>query len=278
MHEGKTYFSHISEYVSMKKDNTDIPYIYPHIHNYYEIYYNISGAKGYMVNGEFYKCNSRDLILIPPLCAHKVVIDKDFDRYERCCVNIDSSLLSVLGNAAKSKETLSWLGCEKCKTTLTDAQHEEFMRLLHKYKNQEKQEWALGELAEILAFLKGCFQEVAKPEFMDENSISHTDRMMIIIEKNFKTLSVSQIAELAHCDSDYLNRLFKAKLGITVKHYLLLRKLTEAQKYLCQGKSVKETCYLAGFKDYSNFLRTFKKHLGCSPGTFEGREKHFEVK
>ena len=272
MNEGKTYFSYISEYVSVQKDKTDIPYIYPHIHNYYEIYYNISGAKGYMVNGEFYKCNSRDLILIPPLCAHKVIIDKDFDHYERCCVNIDNNLLTVLGNVVGSDETSSWLSCDECKTTLTEKQHKEFMSLMYKYKEPEMQEHALGVLAEILIFVKSCFAGAAKLEYMDESSISHTDRMMIIIEKNFKTLTVSQIAELAHCNSDYLNRLFKAKLGITVKHYLLLRKLTEAQKYLCLGKSVKEACYLSGFGDYSNFLRTFKKYLGYTPGEFEGRK------
>ena len=272
MLDGKTHFSYISEYVSVQNGKTDLPYIYPHIHNYYEIYYNISGAKGYMVNGEFYKCNIRDLILIPPLCAHKVVIDKDYDSYERCCVNIDNSLLAVLGNVVESDESLSWLSCDECKTTLTEKQHKEFMTLMYKYKEQEMHELALGVLAEILILLKSCFACAARPEYMDESSISHTDRMMIIIEKNFKKLTVSQIAELAHCNSDYLNRIFKAKLGITVKHYLILRKLAEAQKYLCLGKSVKETCYLAGFKDYSNFLRTFKKHLGYTPGEFEGRK------
>lgn len=123
------------------------------------------------------------------------------------------------------------------------------------------------------AFLKASFENAGKQEYMNENSISHTDRVMVIIEKNFKNLNVSQIAEKAHCDSDYLNRFFKSKLGITLKHYLVLRKLAEAQKLLSQGKSVKETCRLAGYNDYSNFLRIFKKHLGYTPWEFEVRRK-----
>ena len=34
-------------------------------------------------------------------------------------------------------------------------------------------------------------------------------------------------------------------------------------------KSVKEACFLSGFKDYANFLRTFKKYEGYTPGEFD---------
>lgn len=269
MLEAEIYFSYISEYVTMHTDKTDKPYIYPHIHNYYEVNYNIRGAEGYMVEGVFYKCNERDLVIIPPFCTHKVIIDRDYDVYERCHVNIDSNLMEVLSVTLPDKKNLDWLSHTQWKATLTKSQHNEYIRMIKKYKNGDK----LGALAEILPFLKSSFENAGEQEYMDENSISHTDRLMMIIEKNFKNLTVSEIAEKAHCDSDYLNRLFKSKLDITVKHYLVLRKLAEAQKLLGQGKSVKETCHLAGFNDYSNFLRTFKKHLGYTPGEFEGRKK-----
>lgn len=269
-------FCDITEYVSVRHSATHVPYIYPHIHNYYEVYYNISGAKGYMVNGVFYKCSERDLIVIPKLQAHKVVIEKDYHRYERCIINIDDRLLSVLEIVYQSKESLDWLTSDNKlpkKTTLTETQHQELMRLIDTYNTQKTHEDALSMFAKILSFLRVCLADCKPPEYMDKEAISHTDRIMMIIEKEFNSISVSQIAERAHCNSDHLNRVFKMKMGITVKRYLVLRKLAEAQKYLCMGKSVKEACYLSGFNDYSNFLRTFKRYLGYTPGKFEGREK-----
>ena len=269
-------FSNITEYISVRKSAVELPYIYPHIHNYYEVYYNVSGAEGYMVNGVFYKCSERDLIVIPKLQAHKVVIEKDNEKYERCIINIDDSLLSVIEIIFQSKESFLWLIKDHKKiprkTTLTLTQHEEFMKLIELYDAKKRQDEVLGVLAKILSFLRVCFADSVSPEYMDKDAISHTDRIMMIIEKDFRNLNVSQIAERAHSNSDHLNRVFKTKMGITVKRYLVLRKLAEAQKYLCMGKSVKEACYLSGFNDYSNFMRTFKKCLGYTPGRFESRE------
>ena len=93
----------------------------------------------------------------------------------------------------------------------------------------------------------------------------------MIIEKGFRNLTVSEVAEFAHYNSDHLNRVFRAEMGVTVKHYLVLRKLAEAQKYLCMGKSVKEACKLSGFNNYSNFLRTFKKYMGYTPGEISSK-------
>ena len=51
------------------------------------------------------------------------------------------------------------------------------------------------------------------------------------------------------------------------------RKIAEAKKYLYLGISVKEACFLSGFSDYSNFIRTFKNVEGCSPGKFDSLSK-----
>lgn len=269
-------FCDISEYISVSHNTDVVPCTIPHIHSYYEIYYNIFGAKGFMANGNFYKCSERDLIVIPRLSAHKVVVKKDC-LYERYLINIDENILGVLEFMFRSQKSLTWLRGDDenlpRKVNLSKQQHDEFVHLTELYRRQTTQEEALGAFAKILGFLRMCFQNPHIAEYMDEASISHTDRVIGIIEKNFRTLTVSQIADRAHCSSDYLNRVFKSDTGIPISTYLILRKLAEAQKYLYLGKSVKETCYLSGFNDYANFLRTFKKYVGYTPGEFEDPDK-----
>ena len=147
MHKGEN-FNTISEYVSVRYNKSEFPYIYPHIHNYCEIYYNISGAKGYMLNGVFYKCSERDLIIIPKLSMHKVVSDSEVAFYERCIVRIDDSLLAVM---KVMEEPLNRIVCGDenmpKKTRLNEKEHREFMRLLEKYNSRK----TLGSFAEILS-------------------------------------------------------------------------------------------------------------------------------
>ena len=273
MTDYQSYFDSTTQYVSVMNTKGSFVNTLPHIHNHYEIYYNIFGAKGYMVNGVFYKCCERDLIIIPRLLAHKVILESSEADYRRCIINVDEKLLSVLEMICPEKEVLKWLVEENPnapkKTTLSKEQHEAFMKLATQYEMQNSHEESLGSLAKILAFLRVCFTNAACAEFLETDAVSNTDRILMIIEKGFTTLTVSQIAQLTHYNSDHLNRVFKAETGFTVKHYLLIRKLAESQKYLCMGKSVKEACKLSGFNNYSNFLRTFKKYLGYTPGNFD---------
>ncbi|MBQ4527645.1 MAG: helix-turn-helix transcriptional regulator [Clostridia bacterium] len=248
----------------------------PHLHGYYEIYYNIRGAKGFMANCDFYKCVERDLIIIPKLQAHKVILKKECE-YERCVINIDEYAVNLIEILSQSEESMAWIKEERSqrpyKVRLSSGQHDCFMSMIRSYKNHEENGSNLEALAvfvEIMAFLKGCFEKPHEAEYMSEKNISNTDRIIKHIEKNFRSATVADIASKLYSNRDHLNRVFKEETGITMSKYLIMRKLAEAQKHLYLGKSVKEACFLSGFNDYANFLRTFKKYEGYSPSDFEG--------
>jgi AraC-like DNA-binding protein len=48
----------------------------------------------------------------------------------------------------------------------------------------------------------------------------------------------------------------------------LAQDITLAKSYLCEGFSITEACYQSGFSDYANFIRSFTKTVGISPGRF----------
>lgn len=286
MAEEKSGYRNVSKNISVTlstapltdKDEETSPILVPHLHGYYEIYYNICGAKGFMANCDFYKCSERDLIIIPKLQAHKVVI-KDAGKYQRCVINIDEYTINLIEILAGSDESLMWLKDETLerpsKVRLSPDQHECFMNLVQSYLNYEKSGESLEALSTfvgLLSFVKRCFETPQEMEYMNERSISYTDRIMKLIEKDFRTITVAEIATKLYSNRDHLNRIFKEDAGITLNRYLIMRKLAEAQKHLYMGKSVKEACVLAGFKDYANFLRTFKKYEGYTPGDFDGDE------
>ena len=250
----------------------------PHLHSGHEVYYNISGAKGFMLNGEFFRCGKRDLIIVPKVQAHKVLVHKDVE-YERCIINFTDSVLDLVGILCPFKTDLTFITDSNCKNNavnLTEEQHEVFVGMVAQYEQIKEQEDGLKGLAvfvRILSFLQKMFEHPKRTVYMEEDEITYCDKVMKQIESSFKTASVSEITERVFVNGDYANRLFKEETGLTIKQYLTLRKIAEAKKYIFLGKSVKEACFLSGFRDYANFIRTFKKYEGFSPGELDELSK-----
>jgi AraC-like DNA-binding protein len=64
-------------------------------------------------------------------------------------------------------------------------------------------------------------------------------------------------------------RLFAAALGVTPHQYLVRSRLRRAARLLADDAvSVTDAAYDSGFGDLSNFMRTFRRAAGMSPGAF----------
>ena len=96
-------------------------------------------------------------------------------------------------------------------------------------------------------------------------SNSYVDSVLELVENDFKKITVSEIAKRNNVNKDHLNRLFKRQTGRTIKQYIVVRKINESKKILNSGKTVKEACFMSGFKDCSGFSRIFKKYEGYPP-------------
>ena len=96
-------------------------------------------------------------------------------------------------------------------------------------------------------------------------SNSYVDSVLELVENDFKKITVSEIAKRNNVNKDHLNRLFKRQTGSTIKQYIVVRKINESKKILNSGKTVKEACFMSGFKDCSGFSRIFKKYEGYPP-------------
>ena len=55
---------------------------------------------------------------------------------------------------------------------------------------------------------------------------------------------------------------------MTINKYVTAKRIAHSKEYLAQGYSVTETCEKCGFNDYSNFLKSFTKAVGITPGNY----------
>ena len=85
-------------------------------------------------------------------------------------------------------------------------------------------------------------------------------------------IRVEQLAKHLNLDRRYLTRLYKQTTGLTIQDHLLQIRLQEADKYLAQGRSVKEAAALSGYNDISNFSKLYKRQYGISPAQRKSRK------
>ena len=95
-----------------------------------------------------------------------------------------------------------------------------------------------------------------------------------LMKANLKEpLSLSQAAREAKPSASHLSQLFRTAIGQSPGRYLMILRLQRAAELLVDStRSVKETMHTVGFKDKSNFVRSFKKAYGLSPSAYRAKK------
>ncbi len=91
------------------------------------------------------------------------------------------------------------------------------------------------------------------------------------IEMHFRDFDVETEAEKLHFSRDYLSRVFKREMGITIGEYLLKIRMEKARSLLSEPGRYKiyEVCEMAGYNDKVHFSKTFKRYFGVTPKEFQ---------
>jgi len=99
------------------------------------------------------------------------------------------------------------------------------------------------------------------------------------IEDNLaNTISAKEVAENSSLSSFHFQRLFSKTVGISIKKYILARKLSEAARELIYtDKSITEIAYCYAFETVESFARAFKRRFGTTPSSYRKFNLHFSI-
>lgn len=82
-------------------------------------------------------------------------------------------------------------------------------------------------------------------------------------------ISIDELAGRFNFNKDYISRLFKRHLGVSVTKYINGMKVSKAKEFLClTEKSIKEIAYDLGFSDEKYFMKLFKEYENITPSEF----------
>jgi len=91
-----------------------------------------------------------------------------------------------------------------------------------------------------------------------------------------KDLTCKQIANQVFLHPNYLNRIFKRKMGISLSTYLLQERIMKAKELLSNTDiPVSLVAAFVGYTNFSHFSRLFKKYVGVTPKEY--RKKFYDA-
>ncbi|GGI65274.1 AraC family transcriptional regulator [Enterococcus alcedinis] len=241
-----------------------------HVHNYYEIYLFMDGNVQFFIDNQSLILKPGDLILIRNDQIHgPKPLGKSM--YERYIIHLPRKLIIEL--SSKKTNLLVCFDPEKKHSLihLTSPAREKLISLFDQltaiYKSLDYGEDVLTNslLTQILVLINQQFFHA--PKIVPTNHFSDIiQKMLNYIQENITLdISLTSLEEQFGLSGFHLNRLFKKEVGSTIYQYILLSRISLAKQLLETHSNVTEVCFLSGFNDYANFIRTFKKITGLAP-------------
>ena len=248
-----------------------------HQHDFYEVYFFISGNVEYSVEGKSYHLNRGDLLLINPLELHQPRIGPDQDAYERIVLWINKNYLSRL---CTNNTSLS-----QCFDN-TNPQHTNLLRL-----SRPQQKYISSKLSELLEestsedYGSDLAAEAILTRFLVElNRLTLTSTKKIEVDKTdspfipdilsyinqhyCEKISLASIADEFFISKYYLSHAFNSVVGTSVNRYITLKRLINAKQMLSSGIKPTTAAMHCGFNDYAGFYRAFTAEYGITPKQF----------
>ncbi|MCF7754490.1 AraC family transcriptional regulator [Paenibacillus xylanexedens] len=245
-----------------------------HRHNAYEIYLFLRGNVHFYVDNRCYHVQPGDLLVMSPEEMHRAFI-LDESEYERITINLkktylfqlstpSTNLSSCFDHRPKGTGNIVHLDDDNLKQMLQCTNELEGLLASDAYGTDIKINAAVAQLLVMINvwFHNNSFvPNDIMPELVRET--------MDYIETHLnQDITLRKLAEVFYMNSTYISRQFKKHTGLTIRSYILGRRIERAKFHLSEGLSITDACFQSGFSDYANFIRSFTKMVGISPGKY----------
>lgn len=214
---------------------------------YHALAFRLCGSASFLHGNLNSSTNKGDVFYMPANYSYKATYP---EKNEILVIHFESDLISKMENyQLKNSHIISIL----------------FHRLYDIWNTKEDGYYysALSVMCEILE--KISIQH--SPSFHNETTKAFEDAIEYM-EKDYTSIecSVKEMVAKAHMSYTYFRKLFSQKFNTTPNRYLILKRLTYADKLLSTGKySIKEVAEMSGFYDVKYFSRVVKKEYGVPP-------------
>ena len=248
-----------------------------HHHDFYEVYYLLSGEVEYWVDGRIIRMQSGDLLLINPLELHRPILEGKNRIYERIVLWINKEYLEELysdqiklsrcfDTSLPTHTHLIRPGVSE-RSALTARMGE----LVREYYSRE-----LGSSLSAYGLFLQLMVQMNRMAQKGETQQEEPQQLSELVQKTLRyigenlgqPMTLESIAAHFYVSKYYLSHAFSREVGVSVYRYIMLRRLLMARQLLTAGETAGQVCRSCGFSDYTSFYRAFKSEYGVSPREF----------
>ena len=235
-----------------------------HIHNYLEIFLNLSSDVSFLVDHKLYPVPMGDAVLSRAGEIHMGIFHKSA-MHEHVCIWIDADFSSPIFSFLNKEDFCPLFSFDEPTKKQLQAYVFSLLEVCEKGGSELEK---ISCLLEILTVFErkptGYSGQAHIPEPLQ--------KILDDIHENFSEIRhVNDILSSHFVSSATLTRWFRKYLHASPREYLESVRLSNAALLLANGASVTDACMRSGFSDCSHFIVLFKKKFGETPLRYKKR-------
>lgn len=252
-----------------------MPYL--HSHDYYELYFQLSGSRIYFCNNKYYSLSENALVATKPNTLHKfesgTFTHAENETFTRILIAASSEIFSPAQieylNLLDEKAIimLSAESMQQIKDTLN-----ELLKINASIDENKHLQIAL-KLGLLFHQIYKAQSGSVEPSQQLKNApldyaISPTIlKIMDYLENNYnKNITLDKLCQLCNLSKTWICKSFLQANNMTIFEYKLKLQLNEAKKLLSNTKySIDKISQKLGFSSPNYFCSIFKKNVGITP-------------
>lgn len=229
-------------------------------HDCYEIYLLLDGNVEFVNNHSRYTLLPYQLVVIPMGEYHQFIVNDSMDTYERCVINLYPELFhdDTLSAALSGKELLT---LPKDHRIIENMLY--LKKAMHEYSDADFSH-VLSAIATDIVLLVKHLEHATVTTHSQLHPLA-LQIMNYVNERYQDNISLEDIARHCYISVSSVSHIFKNNFGISIKKYIIEKRMTEAKFCLNQGEKAQEVCHKFGFANYSTFYRAYKEYFGHAP-------------
>lgn len=252
----------------------------PHIHEYYQAFYVISGTMVHHVGEGTAELSAGDVFILPPNLPH--YIDAECGKVDFYALSFMPSFFHGIQESNKLVADflhyLSTAAPETIHQKLTLSNEDIiFAEALFKRIQTEFRSGKTGKDAMIKACVTVLLSLFARIYFEEQADSLHpaVNRQAVLycieyIKNHYdENISLSEISRRSAMSKTCFCKLFRAITGTSFKHFVNVCRINKAAELLKEGEKISAVSALCGYDDFSTFYRNFVKIMDTSPAQYQ---------
>ena len=237
-----------------------------HCHTHYEIIYVLGGSVTVNLEGSHYFLEEGSFLVIEPLRYH--IVTGNNTLYHRLLVDftrseIPEDLYEKFDRRMRLQPVFSSGALSGC-----------FEQLYHVHKDYADAHLPLLNAVFVQALYMLSFTEVIRQTAPEERKGKLLQAVISYVDENMsKTISLRELGEYLFVSESTLCHMFKEEMKISLKQYILRKKMMYAKSLILAGTTPGEAATACGYKNYASFYKVFLKFTGQAPSVISFAKK-----